>query len=404
MAGWAMGTVHRSGGRAADARRLGTYAAVVLALQIVILAVWAFRYYGLHDRASPMVGSDFAVFWTAARVAIEHGAAAIFSPRVMQPIEAALRPLADFTPWPYPPTFLLVIIPFGLVPFVAALVMFGVLQIACYTAVLARLVRPLDGQLRIAIAAFPGLIGAALPMQNAFLTVAAAAAALMLLESSPVVAGACIAVLVVKPQFGILFPLALVCGRHWKALISAGVFSAGIVAVSVAAFGVRAWAAFFAFMPEFHRNVVEYGDTFRRGMPSTMSLARAAGLPVGSAYVVHVVVAILAAAAVACVWMRRARFELRAAAVAAGTLLVQPYYMYYDLLWLVLPIAYLMLDARHVRLRRSEVVVVVLAWVAPAQAFIATITGTGWPVASVILIAVLAMIVRRSGAPARLAA
>ncbi|WGY69949.1 DUF2029 domain-containing protein [Burkholderia cepacia] len=394
-----MGTVHRSGGRAADARRLGTYAAAILALQIVILAVWVLRYYGWHDRASPMVGSDFAVFWTAARVAIEHGAAAIFSPRLMQPIEAALRPLADFTPWPYPPTFLLVVIPFGLIPFAAALEMFGVLQIACYAAVMARLVRPLDGQSRIAIASFPGLIGAALTMQNSFMTVAAAAAALMLLESSPVVAGACIAVLAVKPQFGILFPLALVCGRYWKALISAAAFSAGIVVVSVAAFGVRAWTAFFAFMPEFHRNVVEYGDTFRRGMPSTMSLARAAGLPVGPAYGVHAVVAILAVAAVASVWMRRSRFELRAAALAAGTLLVQPYYMYYDLLWLVLPIACLMLDARNVRLRRSEVVVVVLAWAAPAQAFIAVITGVGWPVASVILIALLATIVRRSGAP-----
>ncbi|AQQ36620.1 glycosyltransferase family 87 protein [Burkholderia cenocepacia] len=399
-----MGTVHESGSRAVDARRVGTYAAAVLALQIVILAVWAMRYYGWHDRSSPMVGSDFAIFWAAARVAIEHGAAAIFSPGWMQPIEAALRPFDDFAPWPYPPTFLLVILPFGLVPFVFALVVFATLQLACYAAVVARVVRPLDTQLRVAIAAFPGLLGAALTMQNSFMTVAAAAAALLLLESSPVLAGACIAVLIVKPQFGVLFPLALICGRHWKALISAGAFSAGIVAVSLAAFGVRAWAAFFAFMPAFHHNVVEYGDTLRRAMPSTISLARAAGLSVGPAYAVHAVVGVLAVAAVVDVWIRRSRFALRAAALAAGTLLVQPYYVYYDLLWLVLPVAFLLLDARNVPLRRAEIVIIVLAWLAPAQAFVAVISGTGWPVASAILVALLAMIVRRSREPAPVAA
>ncbi|MDF3086693.1 glycosyltransferase 87 family protein, partial [Burkholderia sola] len=104
------------------------------------------------------------IFWAAARVAIEHGAAAIFSPGWMQPIEAALRPFDDFAPWPYPPTFLLVILPFGLVPFAFALVVFATLQIACYAAVVARVVRPLDAQLRVAIAAFPGLLGAALTM------------------------------------------------------------------------------------------------------------------------------------------------------------------------------------------------------------------------------------------------
>jgi hypothetical protein len=211
-------------------------------------------------------------------------------------------------------------------------------------------------------------------------------------------------VLIVKPQFGVLFPLALVCGRHWKALISAGAFSAGIVAVSLAAFGVRAWAAFFGFMPAFHHNVVEYGDTLRRAMPSTISLARAAGLSVGPAYAVHAVVGVLAVAAVVDVWIRRSRFALRAAALAAGTLLVQPYYVYYDLLWLVLPVAFLLLDARNVPLRRAEIVIVVLAWLAPAQAFVAVISGTGWPVASAMLVALLAVIVRRSREPAPVAA
>lgn len=391
-----METIRGSDDRAIDARRIATYAVVALVLQTLFLVVWVIRYYGWHDRSAPMVGSDFAIFWATARVALEHGPTAIFSPQWIQPIEAALRPFDDFAPWPYPPTFLLVVVPFGLMSFPHALVLFGVLAIACYAAVIARLTRPLDGRWRMAVAAFPGLIGAALTMQNAFLTVAAAGAALLLLRSRPVIAGACIAVLIVKPQYGVLFPLALICGRQWKALVSAGMFSAAIVATSVAVFGSHAWAAFFAFLPTFNRTVIEHGETLWRGMPSMCGLARAAGLSVPLAYGMQASVAVAAAAAVVYVWIRPARFELRAAALAAATLLVQPYYMYYDLLWLVLPLTFLLLDCRNVRPNRLEIAVAVLVWIAPAQAFVAVITGTMWPAAAAILIAVLALVVRRA--------
>ncbi|WP_257146352.1 glycosyltransferase family 87 protein [Burkholderia sp. JKS000303] len=394
--GWRMETTHGSGDRAVDARRVGTYATAALALQIIAVVVWVFRYYRLHDRSAPMVGSDFAVFWAAARVALEHGPTAIFSPQWIQPIEAALRPSGEFAPWPYPPTFLLVVIPFGLVSFARAIVAFGVLSIACYAAVVVRLARPLDAQRQLAIAAFPGLIGAVLTMQNAFLTVAAAGAALLLLRSRPIAAGACIALLMMKPQYGVLFPLALICGRHWKALVSAGMFSVAFVAASVAAFGADAWRAFISFLPTFNRGVVEYGETFWRGMPSLFAMVRAAGAPLPLAYGVHASVAVMAVAAFAYVWIRGARFELRAAALAAATLLVQPYYMYYDLLWLVLPVIFLLLDCRNIRPDRLDIAVIALAWIAPAQAFIAVITGTMWPVSSVILVAVLAVIVRRT--------
>ncbi|WP_175674174.1 glycosyltransferase family 87 protein [Burkholderia ambifaria] len=400
-----METIRGSDDRMVDARRVATYAAAALVLQLLFLVVWAVRYYGLHDRSAPMVGSDFAIFWATARVALEHGPTAIFSPQWIQPIEAALRPFDNFAPWPYPPTFLLVVIPFGLLPFMPALVLFGVLAIVCYAAVVARLTRPLDGQWRMVVAAFPGFIGAALSMQNAFLTVTAAAAALLLLRSRPVIAGAFIAILVVKPQYGVLFPLALICGRHWKALVSAGLFSAAIVATSVAVFGLQAWTAFLAFLPVFNRGVVEHGETLWRGMPSLVGGARAAGLSVQFAYGVQMCVAVAAAAAVVYVWTRRAaRFELRAAALAAATLLVQPYYMYYDLLWLVLPLTFLLLDCRNVRPNRLESVVLALAWIAPAQAFASVIAGTMWPVAAAVLMAVLAMVVRRASDSTRLRA
>ncbi|WP_244107039.1 hypothetical protein [Burkholderia ambifaria] len=63
---------------------------------------------------------------------------------------------------------------------------------------------------------------------------------------------------------------------------------------------------------------------------------------------------------------------------------------------LVLPLTFLLLDCWNVRPNRLGPVVLAFAWIAPAQAFVAVITGTRWPVAATIPVALLAMIVRRA--------
>ncbi|WP_321806546.1 hypothetical protein [Burkholderia sp. BCC1993] len=60
------------------------------------------------------------------------------------------------------------------------------------------------------------------------------------------------------------------------------------------------------------------------------------------------------------------------------------------------PLTFLLLDCRNVRPNRLESIVLALTWTVPAQAFVAVVTGTMLPIASVILVAVLAMIVRRA--------
>ncbi|WP_260426906.1 MULTISPECIES: hypothetical protein [unclassified Burkholderia] len=55
-----------------------------------------------------------------------------------------------------------------------------------------------------------------------------------------------------------------------------------------------------------------------------------------------------------------------------------------------------MLDCRNVRPNRLESIVLALTWTVPAQAFVAVVTGTMSSIASVILVAVLVMVVRRA--------
>ncbi|WP_245001880.1 hypothetical protein [Cupriavidus pinatubonensis] len=86
--------------------RLTVYAFAILVIEILVLAIWIAHFYILKDHSSPMVGFDFGVFWSAARVAMEHGAAAVFSPQWMLPVEAALG-LDTYAAWPTLPHFCL---------------------------------------------------------------------------------------------------------------------------------------------------------------------------------------------------------------------------------------------------------------------------------------------------------
>jgi hypothetical protein len=227
----------------------------VLSLQLIPLTLCLVLRYVIGVRTTPAVGVDFGIFWAAARVELAHGAAAVFSSRWMQPLEAMVRPIPVYAPCPYPPTFLLAIRPLGHLNFPSALILFTALGIGVYSIVAVRLCRGLRRTHRqsLMIATLAGMPLAIYAGQNTLFTAAAAAAALVLMESAPVCAGVCLAVLAIKPQLGVLFPVALVCGRYWKMLLAAVVLGTVFVLSSVAILGIDAWPSFFASVTEFKK-------------------------------------------------------------------------------------------------------------------------------------------------------
>lgn len=342
-----------------------------------------------------MVGADFVIFWSAARVALEHGATAVFSPHWMRPIESALWPHDSFAPWPYPPTFLLVVIPLGLLSFGGSLIAFLAIGVAAYAATVARIARQVSRSAFMVMIAFPGVAVAIITGQNSLLAAAIAGGAFALLSSSPILAGACIAALAIKPQFGILFPIALICGCQWRALASAAVCSAAFVGISALALGRTAWIAFASFLPLFNRLAVEHGRELWSGMPTIFATARLAGLSVPASYIVHAAVPVPAVIAMAYLWVKDARLELRASALVVATLLVQPYFMYYDLAWIALPIVFLLRDAERAALGRAELIALAAAWLMPAVGFFASRFDIHLQLAPAILVGLLAIILRR---------
>lgn len=375
--------------------RIVLYAATALIAQWVLLAIWMARYFLLDPLHTPMVGWDFAVFWSAARVALQHGAPMVFSRELMAAMEANVTNLGGVGMWPYPPTFLLAVIPLGLLPFAAAYVLFATAGVTCYALAVRYLARGVDRTQLVYLAAFPGVAVTVLAGQNSLFTVAAAGCALALLPAHGLLAAGCIAAFAIKPQLGVLFPVALICARQWKTMIAAGAFSLAFAAISAAALGLEAWTSFAAFLPEFNRSVVELGGRLWTGMPTVFAMSRIAGLSTHAAYLAQAVAAVPAIAVVAFLWARPARHDLRAAAFVVATMLVQPYFMYYELCWLVLPIVFLIRDARTVALSRVEWAILAAAWLAPAQGMLAVALRTPVQIAPAVMIAMLAVILRR---------
>ena len=79
-----------------------------------------------------------------------------------------------------------------------------------------RLAMPGQGALLLALAA-PAVFINAVGGQNSTWTAALFGSGLSLLERRPLLAGGLLGLLIYKPQLGLLIPVALLAGRHWRA-------------------------------------------------------------------------------------------------------------------------------------------------------------------------------------------
>ncbi|WP_322015035.1 glycosyltransferase family 87 protein [Paraburkholderia sp. J12] len=388
--------------------RVALYGAACLVLQVSLMGIWAIAYWCLHVPGIPLPGSDFRVFWCASQVSLHHGALAAFDQSRMLACEAELQagtPLAQmFGPWVYPPPFQLLVYPLAGLRYASAYAAFmsvnaGASLLACVPAMRSR---PLPW---VVVLAFPGFAVIAVHGQNSLLTLALAAGALGLLDSSPVWAGLCAGLLVIKPQLAPLFPLLFLCGGHYRALAAAIGSAACLCAVSVLAFGWPLWLACLHTLAWFQGAALDHdGGHLWRAMPTVFAVAKQMGVAHGTALALHGAIAAAAVGATALAWHRRMDRNLRAAAAIVAALLIPPYLVYYELAWLLLPVIYLCAYARSQRGPRSSsyaaYALAAAAWCAPLIGFLAILlTGTGqWAVLllPLMLAAILHQAFRRS--------
>jgi len=329
--------------RALPAARIISLIGLTLALGfgIVLAGAWLSGTW-LTDAQGQPIANDFVNVWAAGHLALEGHAAAAYDWMLHKAAEVAAvgHAFANYYGWHYPPTFLFAAATLALLPYSAAALLWLGVTLPAYVTAVRGIVGERTG-IFVALGS-PAVLWNMSAGQNGFLTTALIGGTLGLMQRRPVLAGVCLGLLSYKPHFGLLFPVALIAGAQWRAIVVAALTAAAMIALSLLVFGTDSWQAFFNWMPVTSRVVLGEGGAEFSRLQSVFGLVRAQGGDETLAWGAQAVCALALAAAVAWLWRSRAAFELKAAALSCAALLATPYLYIYDLVALTIPVAFLL--------------------------------------------------------------
>jgi arabinofuranan 3-O-arabinosyltransferase len=326
-----------------SARRLIAVIGLSLALgYLVILAGTYLQGHFLTDTQGRPIANDFVDVYAAGRLALDgHAASAYDWPtHKAAEVRAVGHDFADYYGWHYPPPFLFVAAALALLPYLSAALIWLVATLCAYAATLRVILRDRIG---IVLAlGFPAAIWNVTAGQNGFLTATLIGGGLASMERRPALAGVFLGLLTYKPQFGLLFPLVLIADRRWLTIAVAAAVALALAAASWIVFGSASWLAFFHWLPISGEIILGQGRADFDRLQSLYGLVRAHGGNETLAWSVQTAGSLAVAAGVVWLWRSRAAFELKAAALAAATLVATPYVYMYDVVILAVAVAFLL--------------------------------------------------------------
>jgi hypothetical protein len=338
------------GGHGQVAGGYGHDAPLVVITGVIGLYGWlvfamAFDHDGLIGPRYNAPGIDYMVLWRAARAAMagDFGLLAdpvAFTAQINSQFHAWLNSPLRLVAWMYPPHFLLILLPFAVLPFALS---YAVFQMASFTAAVAAGCCFWAGPARrwavwlVGLALAPATSVNMIAGQNALLTLALLLGGVGLLGRRDFVAGAILGLLSYKPQFAIMVPVALLAARHWRALAGAAVSASFAVALSAATFGLAPWWDWLGHtLPGALAGRVgdPWSEAGRLWGLSVWACATLLGAPGWLANAAQVAAIVLAAA---CIWIAfRGRLgrDRRMAVLLTATLIAAPNSSTYDLVLL----------------------------------------------------------------------
>ena len=296
----------------------------------------------IFDENGLGIPTDFVNVWSAGRLVLDGHPALAYDWDIQKQVQVAVLGQSydgNFA-WHYPPPFLFVAAALAHFPYTVAYVGWAAVSLLPYLAVMRAIVGRSFGLL-LGLA-FPVVFTNTLVGQNGFLTASLIGGTLCLMPTRPVLSGICLGLLSYKPQYGLLFPLALIAASQWKVFFTAGVVAVAMASLSWLAFGTESWQAFFHWMPMFSQAFLTEGRAPWGKMQSIFALVRYFGGAEQLAWLFQWIMSGAVAVLLALMWRsRRVSYPLKAAGLAAGALLVTPYLFLYDLMVLAIPVAFL---------------------------------------------------------------
>ena len=324
-------------------RRLIGVIGLALALAYLVMlagAYWQGQF--LTDAAGRPIANDFVDVYAAGRMALSGEAASAYDWPLHKSaeVDAIGHSFAGYYGWHYPPPLLFVAAVLALLPYLGAVFVWLAGTLAAFALMLRSILHDRAG-IFVALG-FPAAIWNVTAGQNGFLTAALVGGTLAALERRPAFAGILLGLLTYKPQFGLLFPLALIADRRWLTIAVAAAVATGMAAASWLAFGGESWQAFFHWLPITSHRVLGDGIADFDRLQSLYGLVRAHNGSETLAFTVQSAGSLAAAIGIVWLWRSRAPFDLKAAALAAAALIATPYVYMYDVTVLAVAVGFLL--------------------------------------------------------------
>ncbi|WP_316228582.1 glycosyltransferase family 87 protein [Bradyrhizobium sp. SZCCHNR2023] len=288
------------------------------------------------------IPTDFVNVWAAGKLALQGHPALAWDWDVQRAVELDVLKQdwpGGYFAWHYPPPFLFVAAFLAQLPYSIAFIGWACASFVPYLVVMRAIVGRAFGF--VLAAGFPIVFSNTIVGQNGFLTAALVGGTLYLLPMRPVLAGICLGLLTYKPQYGFLFPIVLIATGRWPTFVSAAITAVVLAGISTLAFGVESWQAFFHWMPTFSQAFLTEGKATWWKLQSIFSLIRYFGGTEALGWAFQWVLTAAVVVVLVAIWRSPVRYSLKAAALAVGTLLTTPYLFLYDMMVLVIAVAFL---------------------------------------------------------------
>lgn len=304
----------------------------------VVFAMFMLLYMaGLHvklgfpfDGDDYVIGRDFVNFWMMGHSGLTEPQPAanydieVYTAKIRQWLGADYR----WHQWSYPPNFILLMLPFALLPYLWSYAVWMVVNVAALlVAVRGRVARAL---VLLSPASCLGLVSG----QVCFLVAAVNIAVFRLLDRRPWLAGMLIGALTIKPQMGLLYPIFLAVTGRWRVFAAATLTALAILGVTAALWGTEILTTYLTLGIPMQNQVLEAPAVIISCLIPTVYMdVWMTGASYQAGMAVQVLVA-LVALGLFVRHVRRAGLEMQALLFALTSLLVTPYMMAYDLVFL----------------------------------------------------------------------
>lgn len=331
---------------------------------------------------------DFGFFWLSGKLALAGDTARIFDfPAWSAVQEAFFRPgnCPNFNRFYYPPTLLFFTYPLGLMPYAFAL---GVWIIGLFTFFLATVYTIIPRHAALIAAVTPMvMLSNTLLGHTGYLTAALFGLSLVFMERRPWLSGIFLGLLTYKPQFGLLFPIALLASRNWRVIGTTAVTTIILGILASAAFGFDGWVQFIDSLSE-RTSGLGPAQGVEPRLQSIFGLAvHLFGASFQVSWIAQSIVAIMTTFGIWVLWSKPVSHNLKAAGLCAAIFLVSPYALFYDLTILSIAAAFFVKEGLSRGFLPGERIAILLCWF--------SLLPLGWRSGPVISAVLLLLIARR---------